>query len=220
MRFLTTAAGVGLLLAAPATLLAQTAAPPRLMRGDISGTVGWVNVNKSDFGSYNHWHAQGGSSLAAGWYWSDHHKTLLEIGTTTETEVYSSEQIFFSGQPNYVSTFSTFRSRRVAVIQHYQFRRNEWAHPFVGAGVDIVRERERRQDKPVFAYDPVLRQSRQLRGEVRYPERTDMTARGILTAGVKAYFTRNVFGLTDLRVSVGRRRVEDVQWRFGLGLDF
>jgi hypothetical protein len=31
---------------------------------------------------------------------------------------------------------------------------------------------------------------------------------------------RKVFAVTDLRVSIGSRRTEDVQWRFGLGADF
>jgi hypothetical protein len=51
-------------------------------------------------------------------------------------------------------------------------------------------------------------------------ERTTVSARGVLTAGVKAYLARKAFVLTDLRVGIGRRRVEDAQWRFGIGSDF
>ena len=57
-----------LLAAAPPPLLAQDQpAPPRLMRGDISGTVSWVTINKSDVRSYNDWHSQFGVSGGAGW---------------------------------------------------------------------------------------------------------------------------------------------------------
>ena len=106
------------------------------------------------------------------------------------------------------------------VTRHYQFRRNEWVHPFVGVGVDFVRERVTRRDEAVFGYDPVTRQSRLIRDAVQHGTHDDNTARAVLTAGVKAYVSRKVFALTDLRVSIGSRRTEDVQWRFGLGADF
>ena len=209
------------LVTAPAPLLAQATAPPRLMRGDVSGTVGWATTNKSEFRSYNNWHSQGEASLALGWYWTDHHKTEIEVGATTERSTYSSTPFVVTGLPStYIPSHRTFSSRRVAVIQHDQFRRNEWVHPFLGAGLDLVRERQSRRDEPVFSYDPVTRQSRVTRDAVQYGETTDLDARAVLTGGVKAYFTRKVFGLTDVRVSVGRRRTEDVHWRFGLGVDF
>jgi hypothetical protein len=210
------------LVTAPAPLFAQATAAPRLMRGDVSGTVGWASTNKSEFESYNNWHSQGEASHALGWYWTDHHKTEVEVGATTERSTYAATPfVATSGLPaTYIPSHRTFSSRRFAVIQHYQFRRNEWVHPFLGAGLDIVRERESRRDEPVFSYDPVTRQSRVARDAVQYGETTDVDVRTVLTGGVKAYFTRKVFGLTDVRVSVGRRRAEDVHWRFGLGVDF
>jgi hypothetical protein len=51
-------------------------------------------------------------------------------------------------------------------------------------------------------------------------ERTSLSGRGVLTGGVKAYMARKAFAVAELRVSIGRRRTEDVQWRFGLGVDF
>ena len=93
-------------------------------------------------------------------------------------------------------------------------------HPFVGAGVDFVRERVSGKDDPVFAYDPITRQSRLVRDAVRARPDDEDSARGVLTAGVKAYMSRKVFAVTDLRVSIGSRRTEDVQWRFGLGAGF
>jgi hypothetical protein len=209
-----------LVLAAPAAILAQDQAPSRLVRADISGTAGWVSANKHDL-TYDDWRSQGEASLAFGWYWTDHHETEIEVGATTEASVYASVPVPLPGQPPaYVSTFSTFSTRRIAVIQHYQFRRNEWVHPFVGAGLDIVHERQARRDDPVFWYDPIARQTRMVRDRVDYAPSSNVTARAVLNAGVKAYLTRKVFSLTDLRVSVSRDRAEDVQWRFGLGVDF
>ena len=93
-------AGAALLAAAPASLSAQDGPPRRLMRGDISGTVGWVNTNKSEFSSYNDWHGQGEASLALGWYWTDHHKTEVEVGTTTETSFHTSTPWVYTGCSN------------------------------------------------------------------------------------------------------------------------
>jgi len=214
---------MALLAAAPSPLFAQdTGSPPRLMRGDVSGTVGWVSTNKGDltYDAYNDWQSQAAFSIGAGWYWTDHHQTRVEASGTTETTVYSAFPATFPGVQTFYPVRRTFASRRLSITQHYQFRRNEWVHPFLGAGVDFVRERVSRKDDPVFAYDPITRQSRLVRDAVQHGPEDEDTARGVLTAGVKAYMSRKVFALTDLRVSIGSRRTEDVQWRFGLGADF
>jgi len=223
MKRLHACAVTTLLVLTPAQLLAQDAGShPRLMRGDVSGTVAWVSTNTKElaYDQYNDWRSQAGFSLGAGWYWTDHHQTRVEASGTTETTVYSAIPPPFGGGQPFMPVRRSFESRRISVTQHYQFRRNEWVHPFVGAGVDFVRERVSGQDDPVFAYDPITRQSRLVRDAVEHAAHDENTARGVLTAGVKAYLARKVFAVTDLRVSIGRRRTEDVQWRFGLGADF
>ena len=212
-----------LLILTPSPLLAQDAGShPRLMRGDVSGTVAWVSTNTEElaYDQYHDWRSQAGFGLGAGWYWTDHHQTRVEASGTTETTVYSAISAPFGGGQPFIPVRRSFESRRISVTQHYQFRRNEWVHPVVGAGVDFVRERVSGQDDPVFAYDPITRQSRLVRDAVEHAPHDENTARGVLTAGVKAYLARKVFAVTDLRVSIGRRRTEDVQWRFGLGADF
>ena len=223
MKRLHACAVTTLLVLTPSPLLAQDAGShPRLMRGDVSGTVAWVSTNTKElaYDQYNDWRSQAGFSLGAGWYWTDHHQTRVEASGTTETTVYSAIPPPFGGGQPFIPVRRSFESRRISVTQHYQFRRNEWVHPFVGAGVDFVRERVSGQDDPVFAYDPITRQSRLVRDAVEHVAHDENTARGVLTAGVKAYLSRKVFAVTDLRVSIGSRRTEDVQWRFGLGADF
>jgi hypothetical protein len=222
MNRLTVLVAASLLLGAAPPLLAQ--APPSstpLMRGDVSGTVGWVVIEKGDHRSYNDWHSQFAAGAGAGWYWTDHHKTQVDFTSTTAATVYSSEPIIFTvQQQTFVASAMKYRSQRLSLTQLYQFRRNEWAHPFLGVGLDIVREESSRRDEPVYWYDPITRQSRLAQERVQHGRRSEVMGRGVLTAGVKAYFSRKVFGLTDLRVGIGRHRVEDVQWRFGLGADF
>ena len=97
MNRLTLLAAASLVLGMASRLLAQDQPPPpRLMRGDISGTVGWVSINKSDKSnvrSYNDWHSQLGASAGAGWLSTDHHKTELDVAATTGATVYSSERM-------------------------------------------------------------------------------------------------------------------------------
>ena len=224
MNRLTLLAAASLLLAPAPRLLAQDNAQPspqRLMRGDVSGTINWVSINKSDVRSYNDWHSQFGVSGGLGWYWTDHHKTQVDFAATTAASVYSSQPYLVSPQQQtFVTTVRSYESQRVTLIQLYQFRRNEWVHPFLGAGIDIVREESSGRDDPIYWYDQVLRQSRLARDSVRYGDQSKIAARAVLTTGVKAYFSRKVFALTDLRVNVSSHRAEDMQWRFGLGADF
>ena len=153
--------------------------------------------------------------------WTDHHKTQVEFAATTAASVYSSEPFAVGPQQQtFVTTVRSYESQRVSLTQLYQFRRNEWVHPFLGAGLDIVREQSSGRDDPIFWYDPIVRQSRLARDSVRYGTQSEIAARAVLTAGVKAYFSRKVFALTDLRVAVSSHRAEDTQWRFGLGADF
>jgi hypothetical protein len=224
MNRLTVIAAASLLFAPAPRLLAQDnpqPSPHRLMRGDVSGTVNWVSINKSDVRSYNDWHSQFGVSGGLGWYWTDHHKTQVDVAATTAASVYSSQPYLVGPQQQtFVTTVRSYESQRVSLIQLYQFRRNEWVHPFLGAGIDIVREESSGRDDPIYWYDQVLRQSRLARDSVRYGDESKIAARAVLTTGVKAYFSRKVFALTDLRVNVSSHRAEDMQWRFGLGADF
>ena len=220
MKAMTLGIAAILLIAAPDPARAQGTPSPRLMRGDISGTVGWVNVNRGEFETYNNWRSQGAFGLALGWYWTNHVKTEIDGSATTETTVYSSGPVNVSlGQPLFASSRSTFSSERLGITHRYQFGDNEWVHPFVGAGLDLVREEISRRDEPLFAYDPITRQSRLVREGVRHPDRSKVTARAVLSAGLKAYASRQAFVLADVRVGI-RRRAEAVQWRIGAGVDF
>ena len=222
MKRLSVLAAAALLLASSAPVLAQNDGAARpLMKGDVSGTVAWVATDRGEFTDYNDWRSQAGFSLGAGWYWTDHLVTRVEVSATTRETVYSPVPYSVVGFPTvYIPTRRRFSTERVGVVQLYQFRRNEWVHPFLGAGVDAVWDRMETEEDPVYAFDPITRQQRLTRPGVSHGERTTVTARGVLTGGVKAYVARKAFFLTDLRVSLGRDGTEDVHWRFGMGFDF
>ena len=122
---------------------AQTDAPSApLPRADAQFVVGWQNLHKDQpQSSYNDWLndiVYGGAG--AGWYWNDHLKTQVDVGagtrgTHTATSSWSSTAFRLSNRR--VSACANPTSR---IGQQYQFFRNQWFHPHVGAGVEIARE--------------------------------------------------------------------------------
>jgi hypothetical protein len=111
------------------------------------------------------------------------------------------------------------RQQNVAIAQQYQFFRNQWVHPHVGAGVDLARETTREDYQPVVVYDTVTRLSREIQSaRIEGPDHR-LIARPFVEAGFKAYMTRRAFFTGDSRVMV-RHGVDEVLFRFGFGVDF
>ena len=206
-----------LLLCTASAAAAQNRAP--LARGDVAGTAGWLVIDTRELDTYSDWHGQGLFTAGAGWYWTDHLKTDVEIGASTTTQTYVTVPIDFAGQRQFVSSLIRFNSTRVALIQRYQFGRNQWFHPSLGAGVDIVREHYSQRDEPIFVYDQIARQSVTIRAAIDRAGEDRTEAHALAVGGFKAYFTRRTFFLGDMRFAF-TSRPEDVLLRVGLGVDF
>ena len=198
---------------------AAAAAGDRLMRGDVAGTIGWSSVNRRQFESYNNWRTEGLFEVRGGWYWTNHLKTSVDVAATTGSELYGIGPVLVGGVQGFPSVRYRIRETHAAVSQAYQFGDNQWVHPYVAGGADVVFETRSQRDDPIFYYDPVTRQSRLLRDAVQHPDTSDVRVRGLLAAGVKGYVSRKAFLLTELRVTIGGR-AEQVHWAFGFGVDF
>jgi hypothetical protein len=194
-----------------------------LVRGDVHVVIGWQNLHKEQqpeqrYG--NDWLNRifyGGAG--AGWYWTEHLKTQVDFGAGTEGRQYRYEPILVNGQTTGSSSRVSVRQQSLAVAQHYQFFRNQWFHPHVGAGVDIAREITTEDYDPVLFFDSVARVSRQIApARTEGPEHRTI-ARPFAEAGFKAYMTRRAFCTGDTRVMV-RKGLDEVLFRFGIGVDF
>jgi hypothetical protein len=194
------------------------AAAQPLMRGDIGGSVGWLNAHKPDLDTYDHWyHASALMGAAGGWYWTEHLRTAIEAGFSSEAEIYSYRETLVGNQRIYTTSRHHFSTKRLTASQQYQFLHNAWAHPYVGAGVDVTWEREFREDDPAFRVDATgLR-------IVREPQTVGPTtvtrARPFGEFGAKLYVSPRTFLRTDMRL-VFRNGVDEVLLRFGAGVDF
>ena len=193
---------------------------PALPRGDLFGSLGWLNGHEADVGTYNDWYNSSLDGAATfGWYWTEHLKSEIEAAASTPSDLYASRQITIDGQPGFASSEYTFRTRRIAISQQYQFGRNAWFHPHLAAGVDLNWERVHQSDEEIYYYDPRPRESRIVRRPPPDPDRTDFRARPFAATGFKAYMTSRAFFRTDLRFVVGSE-LEQVLWRVGFGFDF
>jgi hypothetical protein len=207
---------LGILAQAPAP-----AAPPPATRADVHVTIGWQNLYKPQpQDHYNEWmnsilHAGAGGS----WYWNDHLRTQVDFGMGTRGSQYRYREVLVGTTQTVELSRVRTRKQAVAVGQQYQFFRNQWFHPHVGAGIDLAREETTEEFQPVFAYDSATRTSRQIAGPRTEGPNHALVARPFLETGFKAYMTRRAFFLTDARVTF-RHHVDEVLFRFGFGVDF
>ena len=196
------------------------AAQDRLMRGDVSGSIGWLNANHDELTAYQGWEQRSLlGEVGAGWYWTDHWKTDISFAATTESTLYTSVAIVQNGSPSYAPARIRLARRRLSATQQYQFGDNQWVHGYLGVGLDTVWERSTRRDDAVYAYDQVARQSRLIRPAVDHPRRTDGDIKPAASAGFKAYLTRRGFFRGDLRVTFADGP-DEVMVRVGFGVDF
>lgn len=212
-----------LLAAAAPDAFAQPPAPPSpIARWDLTGTVGWFNADKGDATSesYNEWYNSslyGG--IAAGWYWTDNHKTELDFAATTVGDIYTATPVVVGAQLTYTNSRQFFTTRKLALSQQYQAYRNAWFHPHVAAGVDLTWETSREERSPVIVYDSAARTSREVLPARTIGPDVDLIVRPFAAVGFKAYVTQRAFFRSDLRFTF-ERGVDEVLLRFGFGVDF
>jgi hypothetical protein len=202
---------------------AQATPVVELPRHDLTGLAAWQNVNKSNLsnGEYrNNWYNRGAYGGGVfGWYWTDHHKTEIEVGGSNRVrfwtyDTYRAESLIGSAGAEY-----TFSTRRIGVAQQYQFFRNSWFHPHVAAGADLNWETTSARIDAVIAYGPPPNGTRQIRPAEIIPPETRLHIRPFVEGGFKSYLTPRAFFRSDVRM-FARRGVDEVQVRFGLGFDF
>ena len=200
---------------APAMARAQDA-EPRLPKHDIAFSVGWAG-SEYDTSSYDQWQGSVLLNVAGGRYWTDNLKTEFEAGwlDTPTSEIYTDVDI--NGVPTYALVNFEARDIRMGVAQLYQFGRNQWVHPYLGVGADVIARRTKKQR---------LHQTRDV-----YPRGTpliipaldehesDVLAQPFAKVGLKMYARERVFFTTELKLGI-TRDVDHTVWKIGVGVDF
>jgi hypothetical protein len=194
---------------------------PRVTRGDVTGTIGWLSADTHPSGLYNddNWANSFFSAASAGWHWTDNLKTEVDVGAGTKARVFSSDRITIEGRSTYVTTDSKFARRMLGISQQYQFFHNVWFHPHLAAGANVTWERRTDRIGPIYLYDDVTRTSRIVTLEHNDAPRTSVTVRPFVAAGFKAYMTERTFFRNDLRIAF-RGGPDETVLRIGFGVDF
>jgi|SRR4051812_7028452 hypothetical protein len=207
---------VAVLAQAPAA-----AVPPQLPRADAHFVIGWQNLHQPQpQNHYNEWlNAIFYGGAGAGWYWTDHLKTQVDFGAGTRTDQYRYRQFAAEGATAFEASRLSVSQQSIAIGQQYQFFRNQWFHPHVGAGADIARATLREEYQEVTVFDNVTRQSRTIRPARTEPDEHRIITRPFAEAGFKAYMTRRAFFTSDARLMF-RHGLDEVLFRAGFGIDF
>jgi hypothetical protein len=219
---------IGLLLAA--LLVASPAAaqqPPVISlvpddpaRWDAAGFVGWRGGNKSDIApEWNEWFDAATFGAEVGYHLTPHLRVELDASATTDGTVFIQEPIVVPNQPFPLYRYGEYRFRTTSVAAGalYQFGENRWFHPFLGGGVETVRERAR------FELDQQWPCAGLPCAPFPLPVEETVSYRAFpfATGGFKWYMTERAFVRSDLRSTFSRARgVDAVTWRIGIGADF
>lgn len=202
----------------PAWAAAQTA-PATLPDNDITFSTGWAGAEHKIY-DQRRWHGSLLLGARVGHYWTDHLKTEVEASwdSPRTRDIYEN----LERQGGYTYALSDYRAHdaRVGVVQLFQFGRNEWVHPYVGVGADVVRRvaQTNRLQQSRTVYLPPHRQI-PIDIPAASEQKTTVFAQAVLKTGLKMYVSEQVFFNTELKFCV-RRDIDQVVWKFGLGVDF
>ena len=205
--------------------------PETQRRWDATGFVGWRGVDKSDLApDWNDWYDVAAFSGSAGRYLTPHVKIEVDLSTTSNGRVFS-ETFFapppvppapprppfpappFYTPPSYTLREHEFRRTTVGATLAYQFLENRWVHPFLGVGVEGVREAEQLQTQFVpgggpRGSAPDSRDSCAVLGPAIRDRRLQ-----VLRVGTRVHSHRRADHLSS-------NGAESGVWRIGVGVDF
>jgi hypothetical protein len=190
---------------------------------DVAGSAGLFtsHIDAGEAAGYaDQWDHTAQGAIVVGRYLSRHLKLELEASTTSRGVRYASAAVTLPDLPYPYPVFSEISTsvRSLSGVVAWQFRDNEWVHPFVLAGLSADWD-------AVTAHVP----PQSYRGDPRVPSipiaeggtesETTQRLRGVLGAGAKLYFTERAFVRTDGRLSWSPDR-QNLSFRAGVGIDF
>ena len=200
----------------PAWAEAQVTLP----RNDAVVSVAWAGSEYA-LKSYDRWQGSLFLSASAGRYWTDHLKTDIEAAWTSAAEGETYEDLSIGG----VNTFAHGRHRsqdiRLAIGQSFQFGRNAWVHPSLGAGADIVWRRTV-LDRPAqqgFVYGVPTRSTSSVPVPAMRTSTSEVLAVPYVKTAVKMYASERAFFATELKLGFASD-LDHVLWKLGMGFDF
>jgi hypothetical protein len=207
-------------LAAPAAAQDTTRSlkPATFPRWDLGGSIGWLSVTNTEIASrWGTWHQKAEFRVDGGYYWTTHLKTDVSGSTSNQWQDYETGRLNVAGLPTaYAYDEITRQLVSVSPAVTWQFRENQFMHPYVSGGVRIS-----------LLQEHLVRQGATLRSgtlsDAVTPideRRTEVVARPFLAGGFKSYVSRRVFARTEARLAFAQDGIRQVSVVAGIGLDF
>lgn len=201
----------------PALAAAQSAPAP-LPANDFIIATGWAGSNH-DIHDYRQWRGSLLVAVSGGHYWTDHLKTEVDASWNSDREDDVYENIWQPGGYTYALWDYRAHDVRVGLTQLYQFGRNEWVHPYVGVGADVVRRQMALDRAPQSRTTFVQNRNVTVNIPAAAERKATVFAQAVLKGGMKMYVTEKAFFNTEIKFGI-RRDVDHFVWKLGLGIDF
>lgn len=215
-----------LLIVAGAPAWAQTLSllPADPAQWDVAAHTGWLGGNRSGVGAeWDDWSDTWSGGASVGHYVTPHLKAEIQTTFARRARLQGVQFLVLPTTPafpfpTYQYQEHFFTTTSVGGGINYQFRENQWFHPYVGAGVDVIHERHLVQVPPqVFpGRDPG---APLVVPAVPSTDTGSWVARPFASAGFKLYLSERAFMRSALRSSFSNRGVAYVTWSAGIGVD-
>jgi hypothetical protein len=175
-----------------------TLVPAASTRWDVAAHLTWLGERRpAESFQWDRWFgvASGGASI--GFYWTRHLKMEFDLTSSSEGESYSVKFIPVPGltTPVFVERDHETRFTTASAGLTSQFFENAWFHPFVSAGLEIVREREHIETIPL----PVPPRGSTVSPAPESETRVGYSGRPYVATGFKLYLSDHAFILTSAR---------------------
>ena len=200
----------------PAWAEAQVTLP----RNEAVVSVAWAGSAYA-LNSYDRWEGSLFLSASAGRYWTHYLKTDIEAAWTSAAEGETSEHVTIGGVNTFAQGHHRSQDVRLAIGQSFQFGRNAWVHPSLGAGADVVWRRTV-LDRPAqqgFAYGISARSPTTVLVPAMRTSTSEVFAVPYVKAAVKMYASERAFFATELKLGFAPD-LDHVLWKLGMGFDF
>ena len=201
----------------PVWAAAQTA-PAVLPSNDAIMALGWAGSDH-EIHDQRRWHGSLLVGVSGGHYWTNHLKTEVEASWNGPGKSERYETIERQGGFTYALWDYRAYDVRVGVAQLYQFGRNDWVHPYIGAGIDAVRRQQSIDRVPQSRSVYIQNRTVPVVIPAASERKTMLFAEPFVKTGVKMYATEKMFFNTEFKVGV-TRNVDHVVWKIGMGFDF
>jgi hypothetical protein len=205
------------ILAFTGLVRAQTdRAAPQLPRGDVSWSVGLWGAKENQPDTYDDWYHTWNGSVAVGYYWTEHLKTEIDAGLTSEGRLWGSR---VSPAGVYTSVAHLYSTHNLRLAQQYQFGHNARFHPHLSVGIAFSWVRHTEEREPGYQTLRVPPYSVMVEPARTIGPATEMEAVPFVGGGFKGYVSERAFFRSDMTIGL-RGGVRTVTLGCGFGVDF